>query len=64
MNPGRKMTERDKIDSERQGSDVVWRGVRDNPDGIDAIRVLQLIGGGLAVIILIWYILHNFLRII
>lgn len=44
-----------KVDSEMIGG---------NPNGIDAIRALQMIAGGLAVIILIWYILHNILRII
>ena len=35
-----------------------------NPDGIDALRVLQMIAGGIAVVLLIWLVLHNILHVI
>ncbi|MFA5268486.1 MAG: hypothetical protein WC379_10990 [Methanoregula sp.] len=35
-----------------------------NPNGIDAIRALQMIAGGIAALVLIWLILHNILHII
>jgi hypothetical protein len=44
-----------KVDSEMFGG---------NPNGIDAVQALQMIGGGIAILLLIWYILNNILRII
>lgn len=35
-----------------------------NPNGIDGIRALQMIAGGIAVLLLVWMILHNILHII
>jgi hypothetical protein len=35
-----------------------------NPNGIDAIRALQIITGGIAVLVLVWFVLHNILHII
>ena len=35
-----------------------------NPNGIDALRALQVIAGGIATIMLIWLVLHNILHMI
>jgi hypothetical protein len=35
-----------------------------NPDGIDAIRAFQMITGGIAVLVLAWFVLHNILHVI
>ncbi len=44
-----------KVDSDMIGG---------NPNGIDGIRALQVIAGGIAVLVLVWYVLHNILQII
>jgi len=36
----------------------------DNRQGVDAIRLLQLVTGGVALIILVWFVLHSVLNII
>lgn len=35
-----------------------------NPNGIDGIRALQMIAGGIAALVLGWLVLHNILHII
>jgi hypothetical protein len=35
-----------------------------NPNGIDAIKALQMIAGGFAVLVLVWYVLHDILHLI
>ena len=35
-----------------------------NPNGIDGIRALQMIAGGIAAVLLIWLVLHNILHVI
>jgi len=35
-----------------------------DPEGVDIIRVFQMITGGIIVVLLIWVILHNILHII
>jgi hypothetical protein len=35
-----------------------------NPNGIDAIRALQMIAGGIAILVLAWYALRNVLHVI
>jgi hypothetical protein len=44
-----------KVDSEMIGG---------NPDGIDAIRALQMIAGGIIALLVIWVILHNILHVV
>ena len=44
-----------KVDSDMIGG---------NPNGIDAIRALQVIAGGIAILILVWYVLHSILHVI
>jgi hypothetical protein len=44
-----------KVDSDMIGG---------NPNGIDGIRALQIIAGGIAVLVLVWFVLHNILHII
>ena len=36
----------------------------DNRAGVDAIRVLQLVTGGVALIILVWFVFHSVLKVI
>jgi len=57
---GSTKAEGDDSGSFRMTSDMIGA----NPDGIDAIRVLQLIAGGIAALVLIWFILHNVLQIL
>ena len=35
-----------------------------NPNGIDGIRALQMIAGGIIALLVIWMILHNILHVI
>lgn len=44
-----------KVDSEMIGG---------NPNGIDGIRALQIIAVGIAILVLVWYLLRNILHII
>jgi hypothetical protein len=44
-----------KVDSDMVGG---------NPNGIDAIRALQVIAMGIAVLVLVWLVLHNVLNVI
>jgi len=65
MKPGRKKTGRDETSVENPDSDTIaGSDNRNNPDGIDAIRTLQVIAAGIAILALVWFVLHNFLHII
>jgi hypothetical protein len=64
MKPGKKKSGRDETNTEIPGSDIVSRDNRDNPDGVDAIRALQIIAVGIAVLVLVWFLLHNILHLI
>ncbi len=80
MKQGRKKTDRDEAGSRRPeptepvskkaGSDdsgtvkVTSEMIGGNPNGIDGIRALQMIAGGIAAVLLIWLVLHNILHII
>ena len=44
-----------KVDSEMIGG---------NPNGIDGIQALQMIAGGIAILVLIWFVLRDILHII
>ena len=35
-----------------------------NPTGIDGIRALQMIAGGIVILLLVWLVLHNILHVI
>jgi hypothetical protein len=64
MKQGRKKSGHDEPSAESPGIDIVDRDNRDNPNGIDAIRVLQIIAGGIAALALVWFVLHNTLHLI
>jgi hypothetical protein len=64
MKQGKKKSERQEAGTESQGSDTIVPDNRDNPDGIDGIRALQMITGGIAILVLVWLILRNILHII
>jgi hypothetical protein len=64
MKQGKKKPEREEKITESQGSDIVGPENRNNPNGIDGIRALQVIAGGIAVLVLVWFVLHNILHII
>lgn len=65
MKSGKKKPGRDETGVENpDGEVVVGHDTRDNPHGIDAIRALQIIAGGIVILILIWFILRNILHII
>jgi hypothetical protein len=80
MKQGRKKTEKDgaasrkpepeEAGSKKAGGDdsgnfrVDSNMIGGNPNGIDGIRALQLIAGGIGLLLLIWLVLHNILHII
>ena len=80
MKQGKKKTEKDEAGSrkpEPEGAGSKKAGGDDsgsfsvtsdmiggNPNGIDGIRALQIIAGGIAVLVLVWLVLHNILHII
>ncbi len=54
-----------KTGSDDSGTFTVDREmIGGNPNGIDGIRALQVIAGGIAILVLVWLVLHNFLHII
>jgi|WetSurMetagenome_2_1015567.scaffolds.fasta_scaffold521039_2 hypothetical protein len=55
-----KKPEREEVGTDTPGSDKITI----DPDGIDAIRALQFLAGGIAILALVWYVLHNILHII
>lgn len=80
MKPGRKKTEKDEAGSRkpepeapgsrRTGADepgpfnVDSNMIGGNPEGIDGVRALQLIAGGIIALLLIWVVLRYVLHII
>lgn len=68
MKPGRKKPERkpehDETSMESPGSDTVGSDNRNNPDGIDGIRALMILGGGIGILLLVWFILTYILHVI
>jgi len=64
MKQGKKKSERQETGMESPGSDTVFSDNRDNPDGIDGIRALQMIAGGIAILVMVWFILRNILHLI
>lgn len=65
MKPARKKSGRDEPEGQVPASEPFTVGEsRDNPGGIDAIHALQLITGGVALIILTWFLLRSVLKII
>lgn len=80
MKQGRKKTEKEETvsrkpepaegGSKKAGSDdagsfkVTREMIGGNPNGIDAIRALQIITGGIAVLVLVWFVLHNTVHLI
>jgi hypothetical protein len=69
MKKGRK-PEKDEAGSEKgKGDDtgtfkITGDMIGANPEGIDAIRLLQMVAGGIAAVVLGWVVLHNILRVI
>jgi len=64
MKQGRKKPERAETGVESAGSDTVVYDNRNNPYGIDGIRALQIIAMGIAILVLVWFVLHNTLHVI
>ena len=80
MKPGKKKTEKndagsrkpepEEAGSKKAGGDdsgsfrVNPEMIGGNPNGIDGLRALQIIAGGIAIVMLIWMVLHNLLHII
>ncbi|MDD1711939.1 MAG: hypothetical protein LUQ69_02080 [Methanoregulaceae archaeon] len=80
MKKGRKKIERDEAgnrkpeseeaDSKKAGGDdsgtfkVTSDMIGGNPNGIDGLRALMILGGGIATVILFWLVLRNILHII
>ena len=63
--PGNEETDSKKPESEDTGSDaMVSEKITNNPNGIDGVQALQVLAVGIAILVLVWYILHNFLHII
>lgn len=57
---GSKKAGGDDSGSFRMTSDMIGG----NPNGIDGIKALQMIAGGIAIVLLIWLVLHNLLHLI
>lgn len=80
MKPGKKKTDKDEAGSRRPepeeagskkagGDDsgsfkVNSEMIGGNSNGIDGLRALQVIAGGMALVMLIWLVLHNILHVI
>ncbi len=64
MKQGRKKAGHDEPEDQVTGGNVAGGENRDTPGGIDAIRLLQMVTGGVALIILIWFVLHSVLNMI
>lgn len=64
MKQGRKKAGHDEPDAQVHDGHVAGGETRDTPGGIDAIRVIQLVTCGVALIILIWFVLHSVLNMI
>lgn len=65
MKQARKKPGHDEPEGQVSASETVTGGeTSDNRQGVDAIHVLQLVTGGVALIILAWFILHSVLKII
>jgi hypothetical protein len=64
MKQGKKKHDRDETSVESPGGDIVGSDNRNNPKGIDGIKALMVIAGGIATLVLGWLILHNILHII
>jgi hypothetical protein len=70
MKRGSKKTESEETDSKKPESEDTRsetpgsEKTTSDPNGIDGIRALQILGVGIAILVLVWYLLHNFLHII
>jgi len=70
MKPGKKKTEKDVAGSKNVGGDdsgtfkVDSDMIGGNPNGIDGIKALMIIAGGIAALVSGWLILHNILHLI
>ena len=64
MKQGRKKADREEKSTESPGWDSAGPENRNNANGIDGIRALQMIAGGIAALVLGWLVLHNILHII
>ncbi len=65
MKQARKKSGREEPEGQVPTGEMVIGGEsRDNPGGVDAIHVLQLITGGVVLIILAWFVLHSVLKVI
>ena len=64
MKQGKKKTGHDEPEDRGPTGQGTGGETSDNRPGVDAIRVLQLVTGGVALIILIWFVLHSVLKVI
>lgn len=64
MKQGKKKAGRDEPEDQVPGGQGAGGETSDNRPGVDAIRVLQLVTGGVAFIILVWFVLHSILKVI
>ena len=64
MKQGRKKPDREEKSTESPGWDSTGPENRNNANGIDGIRALQMIAGGIAALVLGWLVLHNILHLI
>jgi hypothetical protein len=80
MKPGKKKTDKDEAGSRRPEPEEAgskkaggedsgsFRMTSDmiggNPNGIDGVRALQMIAGGIGILVLVWLVLHNILHVI
>ncbi|PKG33928.1 hypothetical protein [Methanoregula sp.] len=64
MTQGRKKAGRDEPEDPLHGGTVTGGETRDTHGGIDAIRLLQRVTGGVALLILAWFVLHSVLKVI
>jgi hypothetical protein len=65
MKRGSKKPEGEEADNKKpESEDTGSEKTTSDPNGIDGIRALQILGVGIAILVMVWYILHNFLHII
>lgn len=64
MKQGRKKAGREESEDQVHGGTVTGAETSDTSGGVDAIRILQLVTGGVALIILAWFVLHSVLKLI
>ena len=64
MKSGKKKSEYHDTRIDGPDSDSVGSDTRNNPNGIDALRILQVAAVAVCLVLFIWFILRNLLHII